>query len=74
MNPQAARTETNHGRLYLDYNATTPVHPSVAAAMQSALDSYGNPSSAHWAGEPARLIIENSRRQLHACSAASPTR
>jgi cysteine desulfurase len=64
MNPQAARTETNHGHLYLDYNATTPVHPEVAAAMQSALDSYGNPSSAHWAGEPARRIIEDSRRQI----------
>jgi cysteine desulfurase len=51
-------------RLYLDYNATTPVHPRVAAAMQGALDSYGNPSSAHWAGVPARLIIEDSRRQI----------
>ena len=51
-------------RVYLDYNATTPIHPRVAAAMQSALDSYGNPSSAHWAGAPARLIIEDSRRQI----------
>jgi cysteine desulfurase len=51
-------------RVYLDYNATTPIHPRVAAAMQSALDSYGNPSSAHWAGAPARLIIEESRRQI----------
>lgn len=50
--------------LYLDYNATTPIHPSVAAAMQGALDSYGNPSSAHWAGAPARRIIEHSRRQI----------
>jgi cysteine desulfurase len=50
--------------LYLDYNATTPVHPRVAAAMQNALDSYGNPSSAHWAGVPARLIIEESRGQI----------
>jgi cysteine desulfurase len=51
-------------RVYLDYNATTPVHPRVAAAMQSALDSYGNPSSAHWAGASARQIIEDSRRQI----------
>lgn len=51
-------------RVYLDYNATTPIHPRVAAAMQTALDSYGNPSSAHWAGAPARLIIEDSRRQI----------
>lgn len=58
MNPQAAQ------RLYLDHNATTPVHPRVAAAMQAALDSYGNPSSAHWAGGPARLIVEDARRQV----------
>jgi cysteine desulfurase len=51
-------------RLYLDYNATTPIHPLVAAAMQNALDSYGNPSSDHWAGAPARRIIDESRRQV----------
>jgi len=50
--------------LYFDYNASTPVHPRVAAAMQAALDSYGNPSSAHWAGEPARLIVEDARRRI----------
>lgn len=50
--------------LYLDYNATTPVDPRVVASMQSALESYGNPSSAHWAGAPARQIIENARRQI----------
>jgi cysteine desulfurase len=51
-------------RLYLDYNATTPVHSRVRQAMQAALESYGNPSSTHWAGAPARLIIEDSRRQI----------
>ena len=51
-------------QLYFDYNASTPVHAKVAAAMQAALESYGNPSSSHWAGTPARLIVENSRRQI----------
>ena len=51
-------------QLYFDYNASTPVHPRVAAAMQAALDSYGNPTSAHWAGGPARLIVEDARRQV----------
>ena len=37
-------------RIYLDYNASTPIDPAVAAAMQPFLeDHYGNPSSGHWA-------------------------
>jgi cysteine desulfurase len=59
-------------RLYLDYNATTPLHPRVAAAMQGALESYGNPSSAHWAGAPARSIIEDSRRQIASLLGCEP--
>ena len=42
--------------VYLDYNATTPLAPQVAAAMRSLMDlDYGNPSSRHWAGERARV-------------------
>jgi cysteine desulfurase len=51
-------------RVYLDYNATTPIHPLVAQAMQAALACYGNPSSSHWAGAPARRVIEESRRHV----------
>ncbi len=45
-------------KIYFDHNATTPVHPEVKEAMQGALgEDFGNPSSAHWAGqEPARLL------------------
>lgn len=42
--------------IYLDYNASTPIHPAVQAAMAPFLaGSYGNPSSGHWAGAPAAL-------------------
>jgi cysteine desulfurase len=52
-------------RIYLDYNASTPVEPRVVAAVQAALQaSYGNPSSAHWAGSEARVILERARRQV----------
>ena len=52
-------------RIYLDFNATTPIAPEVAAAMSRALtDSFGNPSSEHWAGRPARQAVENARRQV----------
>jgi cysteine desulfurase len=55
----------NLERIYLDYNASTPVDTSVAEAMQAALkNGYGNPSSTHWAGAPAREIVERSRRQV----------
>lgn len=52
-------------RIYLDYNASTPVAPEVAAAMRRLLDdAYGNPSSPHWAGVPARERVEHARRQV----------
>ena len=54
-------------RIYLDYNASTPLDPRVAQAMHAALeDGYGNPSSGHWAGRPARQILEHSRAQVAA--------
>ncbi len=51
-------------RVYLDYNASTPVAPEVAAAMQPFLSNhFGNPSSGHWAGQPAREAVEVARAQ-----------
>jgi cysteine desulfurase len=45
--------------IYLDYNASTPIDPAVAAAMQPFLaDHYGNPSSGHWAAAPAKAALE----------------
>jgi len=38
-------------RIYLDHNATTPLHPSVLEAMLPFLgERFGNPSSLHWSG------------------------
>ena len=52
-------------RIYLDYNASTPLDPGVAQAMRSVLeDSYGNPSSAHWAGRAAKQILEEARADV----------
>ena len=51
--------------VYLDYNATTPLDPHVAAAMQPFLyDYFGNPSSGHPYGVQARLAIETARRHV----------
>jgi len=54
-------------RIYLDYNASTPVDPAVAAAMQPLLDGhFGNPSSGHWAASAAKAALEQARSQVAA--------
>ncbi len=54
-----------HLLIYLDYNASTPIAPEVAEAMRPFLaDHYGNPSSGHWAGAPAKQAVEKARGQI----------
>lgn len=54
-------------RIYLDYNATTPLAPEDITVMQGLLgDGYGNPSSGHWAGSPARETVEQARGRVAA--------
>ncbi|MPZ73407.1 MAG: aminotransferase class V-fold PLP-dependent enzyme [Nitriliruptorales bacterium] len=51
--------------IYLDHAATTPLDPSVLAAMEPFLQAdYGNPSSAHAAGQAARRGVERAREQV----------
>ncbi len=51
--------------VYLDYNATTPIAPEVAAAMLPFLQTeFGNPSSAHERGERARHAVAAARAEL----------
>jgi cysteine desulfurase len=52
-------------RIYLDFNASTPVAPEVIDAMRIVLEEpYGNPSSGHWAGSPAREAVDKARMQV----------
>jgi len=54
-------------RIYLDYNASTPIDPAVATAMNRFLeDHYGNPSSGHWASIGAKAALEAARGQVAA--------
>src|SRR5262245_41703699 len=51
--------------LYFDYNATTPLAPSVQEAMLPFLgDRYGNPSSSHALGRACHEAVEDARGQL----------
>ncbi len=59
--------------IYLDYNATTPLHPRVAEAMLPCLEHvFGNPSSIHGAGRVARAAIDDSRDRIAAVLGANP--
>lgn len=51
-------------QIYLDHNATTPLHPAVKEAIVEAMELFGNPSSLHAFGRQARGMIEDSRQQV----------
>lgn len=51
--------------IYLDYGATTPLDPAVAAAMEPwGVDGFGNPHSAHLWGYKAKAAVELAREQV----------
>ena len=53
--------------IYLDYNATTPVAPEVAAAIRPWLEhEFGNPSSAHVFGQKAAHAVACARGKVAA--------
>ena len=59
--------------IYLDYNATTPIAPEVAAAMRPFIEmEFGNPSSLHYYGIRARKAVETAREQVAGLLNCSP--
>jgi cysteine desulfurase len=52
--------------VYLDHNATTPLHPRAREAMAACWDQFGNPSSHHWAGRRAARLSEEARERIAA--------
>ena len=51
--------------IYLDYGATTPLDPAVAAVMEPwGVDGFGNPHSAHMWGYKAKAAVERAREQV----------
>lgn len=52
-------------QVYLDHNASTPVHPEVVDAMLPYFsERFGNPSSVHGFGRAAREGLETAREQV----------
>jgi cysteine desulfurase len=60
-------------RVYLDWNATTPLRPEARAAMEAAWDLSGNPSSVHAEGRQARRLVEEARASV-AAAVGAPAR
>ena len=61
-------------RIYLDFNASTPICPEAAEAVRPFLTGhFGNPSSLHWAGMPAKDAVEKARGQVAALLGCDPT-
>jgi cysteine desulfurase len=64
MNFEKAK-QNNGTKIYLDYAATTPLDPRVAAAMQPYFDRlFGNPSSVHIYGQQAEDALEQARASV----------
>jgi cysteine desulfurase len=59
-------------RVYLDWNATTPLRPEARSAMGAAWDFAGNPSSVHAEGRHARRLIEDARAAVAAAVGGVP--
>ncbi|MGE5699256.1 MAG: cysteine desulfurase family protein [Deltaproteobacteria bacterium] len=59
--------------VYMDHNATTPVHPEVGKAVAPYMaEMFGNPSSIHWAGRGVRKAIEDARQDIAAFFGCQP--
>jgi len=64
---------TKAQKIYLDFNASTPISPEVAEAMKPFLSQhFGNPSSQHWAGIPGKEAVEHARQQVAELLQCSP--
>jgi cysteine desulfurase len=58
--------------IYMDNNATTPIHPEVKRVMIETMDLFGNPSSLHAFGRKARQLVEEAREEVASFIGASP--
>lgn len=50
--------------VYLDHNATTPVHPEVLEKLPAWAQAWGNPSSVHKASRDPKALIRDTRKNL----------
>jgi len=53
-----------HDYIYLDYNATAPMHPHVLQSMHDVAAFVGNPSALHQLGQQLKSIISSARNTI----------
>jgi cysteine desulfurase len=58
--------------VYFDHNATTPIHPDLAAQVGDWLGAWGNPSSIHWAGRGPKALLREARQNFAELVGAEP--
>ncbi len=51
-------------KVYLDNNATTPLHPEVKKTILAAMEEFGNPSSLHEFGRKSKQRVEAAREKV----------
>ena len=59
-------------RIYLDWNATTPLRVEAKESMTAAMELCGNPSSVHAEGRQARKLVEDARTAVAGAVGAQP--
>ena len=69
-----ARMNVSHMRVYFDYNATTPIAPEAADAMDRATrELFGNASSVHHFGQVAKAAVDEARTAVAELINGDPT-
>ncbi len=74
-NPTQGRniqTDSTKDRVYLDHNATTPLHPEVRARLLEWADDWGNPSSIHQEGRGPKARMREARDSIAKILGAHP--
>lgn len=72
---EVAIPSTPERQVYLDNNATTPLHPEVLEAMLPFLrEDHGNPSSIHGVGHRARRAMDGALKEVAALLGCTPRR
>jgi len=58
--------------IYLDHNATTPIHLDLYREIPEWLEAWGNPSSIHWASRQPKVFLRESRMAVAKMIGAQP--
>lgn len=71
-NPHKKLEMQEFSKVYLDFNATTPLSDRVKNKLTETLSVWGNPSSIHWAGREIKQKLREARQNLALALGAGP--